>query len=91
MHIIPANADDSYIEFSEKIVILKAIVNTEMTYHYANDNNKSIIWMNNAQKPAWGAAGETLILKLLEVGNVIYATPMHNSQIVDDLDSGVRN
>ena len=91
LHIIPANADDSYIEFSEKIVILKAIVNTEMTYHYANDNNKSIIWMNNAQKPAWGAAGETLILKLLEVGNVIYATPMHNSQIVDDLDSGVRN
>ena len=46
--------------------------------------------MNTSQKPEWGDAGETLILKLLQVGQTVYATAMHNSQIVDDLDEGVK-
>ena len=73
------------VEYSEKVVVLKAISTTEISYPTSD-----FIWMNNAQPPKWGNVGETLILKLIQIGGIVYATVLHNSQVVQDLDSGVK-
>jgi len=77
--------DSNNIEYSEKIVVFNAKTDTRIIY----PNN--LIWMNNSQPPKWGNINETLILKLLQIGTTVYATAIHNSQIVDDLDTGVKH
>lgn len=76
--------DSVSVEFSEKILVLHSVVNTEITYP------STLIWMNIKQKPQWGNANETLIIKLLQIGRTVYASVMHNSQLVKDLDEGVK-